>query len=143
MAAAVPMNDTSLSASSPATNVLQLANELHRVVLALHQDVLPLETLPTGSDLALLSTRLAHAVQSLLEPALVPGPPQLAYATACRKLGQDLLIRLGRIQKLCDAGGPVDQIGLCELWVVQDVEALGQRINDISSRHPDEASELR
>lgn len=126
--AAASVRDMALR--SAASRFLSAANDLHRAALALHLDPLEDSQLSGGSgheNIAAVAGRVVSAVQPFLDPVVAADP----LTHACRKLGQDLLIRVARVESAGPGGEEIDPSRLRALWPWSDVEALGGRLSDL------------
>jgi hypothetical protein len=100
---------------------LDLAGELHEAAVAIYDDHPYLD-----SDISRLYSALATTVDLLRGETSRGDDAHIPLVDTCVKLGQDLLVRLDRLQALQDSHGL--SADLRKAWPAAAVDALGDRI---------------
>ncbi|SPO04488.1 related to small s protein [Cephalotrichum gorgonifer] len=80
--------------------------------------------------------------QNLPKPVTVGSHAYVVVTNACRKIGEDLLLRIVRLEGVSSSGGDarVGRSGFRDAWPYQDVEALGMRLGVLYRLCQDDAN---
>lgn len=84
-----------------------------------------------------LLSKLNNIVDALENHVTLPTPGNSPLPWACRKVGQDLCLKLARLEIRYTAVDSVSRSEFREVWPVVDVEALGDRLYELVGRCPD------
>jgi hypothetical protein len=147
MAADVAASLVTMTVHDAVPELLRLAVGLSHVAWAVHQDDAPAHVpVPgPGRDLASTARQLNAAIERLGPETSVYDQPSVsasdaprspdAVAAACRKVGQDLSLRLELVQAAAVSGdGPistVDSAALRTRWSFDDVKILRRRLGEL------------
>jgi hypothetical protein len=151
MAADVAASLVTMTVHDAVPELLRLAIGLGNVAWAVHQDDAPthIPVPDLGRDLASTARQLTAAIERLGPETSVHGQPSVspsvtaggapksldAVAAACRKVGQDLSLRLELVEASAVSGdGPiftVDSAALRARWSFDDVKVLRRRLGEL------------
>jgi hypothetical protein len=110
----------------PVLSFLNLAGEVHEAAVSIHND-----HQDSNRGISQLFTTLTTTVECLRDETSRGDDEDILIHT-CVKVGQDLLIRLGRVQSFRETSGP--DADLRVVWPAAAVDSLGDRIQDLHYR---------
>jgi hypothetical protein len=113
--------------ADPVLSFLRLVSELHEAAISIHNDQQDWDC-----DISRLLSTLTTTVECLRdETGRVADDTDILIRT-CVKVGQDLLVRLDRVQAFLKSSGPGSDLRI--VWPTAAVDALGDRIRDLHHR---------
>ncbi|KID88416.1 NACHT nucleoside triphosphatase [Metarhizium guizhouense ARSEF 977] len=119
---------------------LQHAVDIYHFLVSVHQpDQGNGNVLVLASPLTSLPSKLNSIVAALDQQVTKHEQCRGTLPWACRKVGQDLLLKLSRVRAHFAGTDVVTRVAFREAWPRVDVEALGDRLHDLVGRNPDTA----
>jgi hypothetical protein len=112
--------------TDPVLSFLNLVSELHKAAVSIHNDHRDWDC-----DISRLSSTLTTTVECLRDETGRGDDADVLIRT-CVKVGQDLLVRLDRVQAFLKSRGPGADLRI--VWPAAAVDALSDRIRDLHYR---------
>jgi hypothetical protein len=112
--------------ADPVLSFLNLVSELHEAAVSIHSD-----HQDSDCDISRLFSALTTTVECLRDETGRGDDADVLIRT-CVKVGQDLLVRLDRVQAFLKSSSPDADLRI--VWPVAAVDALGDRIRDLHHR---------
>jgi hypothetical protein len=112
--------------TDPALSFLNLVSELHEAAVSIHNDHQNWDC-----DISRLFSTLTTTIECLRDETGRGDDADVLIRT-CVKVGQDLLVRLDRVQAFLKSSGQGTDLRI--VWPVAAVDALGDRIRDLHYR---------
>ncbi|UNI18031.1 hypothetical protein JDV02_004328 [Purpureocillium takamizusanense] len=147
MAAGSNSSSAAAAAAATCTTWLTAATELYRLLASAHydephavlRDAPPRAPSPVAADIDVLALHQQMLGATARLPQAVPSEPDDSLLRACRKVGAELCLKLERLKaSSCVVEGRVRGAQLRDAWCVEDVDALGGRLEQLVGQCPDD-----